>query len=224
MISQIIPPQQNRAISRKHHRLVRLFSFCALAFLFFISFGCARYEIKNINSSGKQIICFGNSITAGSGVSEEEAYPYLLSELLGFPVINAGRSGEVSSDGLVRLQEDVLAYQPRLVIIEFGGNDFLRKLPISRTVNNIRMMTQAIQAKGAMVAIADIGSGMIMRNYQKSYKKLARQTQAIFIPNLLKGIITNASLKSDYIHPNAEGHRIIAERIYQAIKPYLDSK
>ena len=189
--------------------------------LSFLSFGCVRQEIKNIDSQGKEIICFGDSITAGSGVFEKDAYPYLLSQLLELPVIAAGQGGDTSSDGLRRLDEDVLTYQPRLVIIEFGGNDFLRKLPLSQTVNNIQIMTQAIQARGAMVAIVDVSSGMIMSSYRKSYKKLASQTQAIFIPGLLKEIITNPTLKSDSFHPNAEGHRIIAERIYQAIRPYL---
>jgi len=205
----------------KKHRLTRFFFYWTLVFLFFITFGCARYEVKNINSTGRQIICFGNSITAGSGVSQNQAYPFVLSELLEFPVINAGQSGDTSSDGLRRLERDVLAYQPRLVIIEFGGNDFLIRLPLSQTINNVQIMTQAIQAKGAMVAIADVSCGIIMENYRKGYKRLARQTQAIFIPNLLKGIITNPSLKSDPLHPNAQGHRIIAERIYQAVRPYL---
>lgn len=206
----------------KKHKLAQLFLCWTAAFLFFISFGCARYEVKNIYSPGEEIVCFGDSITAGSGVSKKESYPYLVSELLGLPVINAGRSGDTSSDGLKRLEEEVLTYQPRLVIIEFGGNDFLRKLPLSQTVDNIRKITEAIQAKGAMVAIADVSSGMIMQNYRKRYKKLAVQTQAIFIPNLFKGIFTNPSLKSDPLHPNAEGHRLIAERIYSAIKPYLE--
>jgi acyl-CoA thioesterase-1 len=222
MISQAISLQQDSSQGMGKRRLSRLLFSCAILFSLFITFGCARYEVKNIDSIGSQIICFGNSITAGSGVSEKETYPYLLSELLDYAVINAGRPGEVSSDGLRRLENDVLVYQPRLVIIEFGGNDFLRKLPLSETIDNIRIITEAIQANGAMVAIADVSSGMIMKDYRNSYKRLARQAGAIFIPNLLKGIITNPSLKSDYIHPNAEGQRIIAERIYQAIKPYLE--
>jgi len=189
--------------------------------LFFNSFGCGTYKIKNIDSQGRQIICFGNSITAGTGIVREEAFPYILSKMQDYPVINAGRSGETSTDGLRRLDKDVLAYQPRLVIIEFGGNDFLRKLPLSETINNMRIMIERIQAEGAMVAIADVSCGIIMSDYQKNYKKLARQTQAVFIPNLLKGVITNPSLKSDYIHPNTEGHQLIAEKIYQTIEPYL---
>jgi acyl-CoA thioesterase-1 len=221
MIIKIIPPQRNPAKPGGGYKLAGiLFEFCLLLSLF-INFGCVRSEVKNINSLGNGIICFGDSITAGSGVSEREAYPHLLSEMLDYSVINAGRDGEIASNGLSRLDEDVLSHQPRLVIIEFGGNDFLIRLPLSETVNNIRIMTERIQANGAMVAIADVSSGMIMKNYQKSYERLARQTKSIFIPNLLKGIITNPSLKTDYIHPNADGHRAIAERIYQVIKPYF---
>ena len=205
----------------RRYRLARLLFLYNFLSLIFVSLGCARYEIKNVYSTSRQIICFGNSITAGLGVSKKEGYPNILSELLGCSVINAGGAGETSSDALRRLDKDVLVYQPRLVIIEFGGNDFLKKLPLSETLQNIREMTERIQAKGAMVAIADVSSGIIMRYYRRSYKKLARQTQSIFIPNLLTGIITNPSLKSDYIHPNAEGYWLIAQRVYQVIKPFL---
>lgn len=221
MVGSILLPQQKLNVGKKNPKLSRLLLFCAIAFPIFLFTGCARYEIKNVDSGGKDIICFGNSITAGLGVSEEESYPRVLSELFGQPVINAGSSADASSDGLRRLEKDVLSHQPRMVIIEFGGNDFLRRLPLEQTINNIQQMIERIQARGAMAAIADVSSGIIMSNYRKSYKKLARQMQAIFIPNLLKGIIDKPSLKSDYIHPNAEGHRIIAERIYQAVKPYL---
>lgn len=199
----------------------RFFRFLLLTAVIFLA-GCVRQEIKNIASLGKNIICFGNSITAGEGVGVGEDYPSLLSHLLGMPVINAGQGGDTSNDGLNRLKQDVLDKDPLLVIIEFGGNDFLRRLPLSEAFNNIAKMTEEIQAKGAMVAIADVSSGLIMENYRKSYKKLARQTRSIFIPNLLSGIITNPSLKTDYIHPNKDGHKILAKKIYLAIKPYLE--
>ena len=211
-----------RCATNKKNRSIRPSLLWVLAFSFFISLSCTRYEVKNINSRGKEIICFGNSITAGAGVSEKESYPYFLSQLLDYPVINAGRNGETSSDGLRRLDKDVLSCRPRLVIIEFGGNDFLRKLPLAQTINNIRMITERVQARGAMVAIVDVSSSIAMKNYRDSYKKLAYQTQAIFIHSLLKEVITNPSLKSDYIHPNAKGNQLIAKNIYQSIKPFLD--
>ncbi len=212
---------RENAKKRGHKLLFHLF---ILIFSFAIS-SCTRngYEIRNVNSRGTDIICFGDSITLGSGVKEDESYVYLLSQMIGTKIINAGNSGDVAASGLVRLDKDVLSCNPKLVIVEFGGNDFLRKIPMSETVGNIRKIIERIQEKGSMVAVVDVSSGMIMENYRKEYKHLAYETQSIFIPNLLKGIITNPSLKHDPIHPNAGGHRIIAERIYEAISPYLEN-
>jgi lysophospholipase L1-like esterase len=85
-------------------------------------------------------------------------------------------------------------------------------------------MAERIQARGAMVAIADISAGIFMREYRLAYKKIAREKSAIFIPSILSGIITNPSMKSDFLHPNAAGYKIIAEHIFRAIKPYLSQE
>lgn len=206
----------------KTNKLFLLIVIAALSFSVIRLIGCAQRPVKNIDSKGKTVICFGDSITAGEGVGEGEDFPGQLSQMLGVPIINAGENGDTSSAALGRLKRDVLDKQPLLVIVEFGGNDFLSKIPLEETVKNMRRMAEEIQAKGAMVAICDVSSGLIMENYRKRYKELAVQTQAIFIPSLLSGILTNPSLKIDYIHPNREGHRIFAQRIYSAVKPYLD--
>ncbi|MBU0549126.1 MAG: arylesterase [Candidatus Omnitrophica bacterium] len=222
MNAHIIPPaQEGRCAKNSFLKLSNSLGSLVFAFLLFLHSGCTQQEPRNLASGADEIICFGNSITAGSTVTKEENYPFILSQLLGYPVINAGRSGDTSFEGLMRLEKDVLIYQPRLVIIEFAGNDFLRKMPLSQTIDNIKAITELVQAKGAMAAIVDVSSGMIMSNYRKELKALARKEKAIFIPNLLKGIITNPTLKNDNIHPNAEGHRLIAEKIYKVIKPYL---
>jgi len=200
--------------------LVFSFAFWILSFAF-IS-GCAKYEIKNIDSQGKNIICFGNSITFGYGVQTGEDFPSQLAKKLDIPVINAGKDGDTSSDALGRLEEDVLEKEPLLVIIEFGGNDFLKKIPLSITLENINKMVEKILAKKAMVALVDISTEMLLTDYYSRYKRLAKNKGLIFIPRLLKGIITNPQLKSDFIHPNAGGYKIIAERIYQIIIPYLN--
>ncbi|MEW6074874.1 MAG: GDSL-type esterase/lipase family protein [Candidatus Omnitrophota bacterium] len=187
-----------------------------------LSSGCAKREIANIDSKGKNIICFGDSITAGYGVSPGQDYPAQLAKLLGRPVINAGNSGETSRDALKRLVPDVLKKDPCLVIIEFGGNDFLKKIPVSDTVTYVQEMTERIQAEGAMVAIADVSSAMVMGECSKELSRLSKKYQAIFIPRLMAGILTTPSLKSDFIHPNAEGYTLIAERVYKYLKPYLE--
>jgi len=195
----------------------------ALCYLFFIfsMVGCAKKKVKNIDSKGKNIVCFGDSLTFGYGAEPNEAYPEVLSKMINIPVINAGIDGDTSVEGLKRLETDVLGREPLLVIIEFGGNDFLRKIPPETTIKNVETMIISAQSKGAMVAIADISLSVIMDAYAKEFRRLAKKYNAIFIPQLLNGILTRPSLKSDFIHPNAEGYKIIAQRVYQAMPPFL---
>jgi len=183
--------------------------------------GCVKREIKNLESNGKNIICFGDSITFGYGVSSGEDFPSALGKLLKIEVINAGIDGDTSVEALKRLDSDVLNREPFLVLVEFGGNDFLRKIPPEETINNIKQMVEKIQGKGAMVALVDISAGMFMREYRVAFRKIAEKEGTIFIPGILSGIITNPSMKSDFLHPNAQGYQLIAKRIYDSIKPYL---
>jgi acyl-CoA thioesterase-1 len=115
----------------------------------------------------------------------------------------------------------VLNKNPRLVIVEFCGNDFLKKIPIEETVKNLSRIIDRIQAKGAMVALVDISAGMFFMDYRGVFKKLAAEKKAIFIPAVLNCIITNPSMKSDFFHPSGRGYRIVAKRIYQAISGYV---
>ena len=183
--------------------------------------GCAKREVKNIDSKGENIICFGDSITYGYGVKPGEDYPTDLAALVRHPVINAGIDGDSSPEALQRLEDDVLQRHPLLVIIEFGGNDFLRKIPLDVTADNIRKMVRRIQERGAMAAIADISAGLFMREYRRALRKVAREEGAIFIPSILSGIVTNPSMKSDFLHPNKQGYKIVARRIWRYIGPYL---
>jgi acyl-CoA thioesterase-1 len=190
-------------------------------FFLFIFLASCSYPIKNLDSSGKTVICFGDSITKGVGAPAGRDYPSVLSDLLEGKVINAGVSGDTTQKALMRLEEDVLAKEPYLVIVELGGNDFLRKVPKRTTLKNLEKIIIRIQRSGAMVALVDISSGFILSGYRKDFKRLAKQTGSIFIPNILKGILTDPSLRFDYIHPNEKGYQIIAHRIYKAIKNYI---
>jgi acyl-CoA thioesterase-1 len=209
--------KNNRLQKKNFLRFCGVFIFCVFAVT-----GCAKREIKNIDSRGANIICFGDSITFGYGVEPGEDYPTALAKLMSISVINMGIDGDTSTEALKRLESDVLEREPLLVIIEFGGNDFLRKIPQEVTLNNVKEMTEKIQAKGAMVAIVDISAGMFLAEYRAAFSKLAREKGAIFISSILSGIITNPSMKSDFIHPNADGYKILTQRIYRAIIPYLN--
>lgn len=182
--------------------------------------GCYKQEIRNLSSPGKNIICFGDSLTFGYGAGPGEDYPNALGKLINLPVINAGVDGDTTFSALERL-DDVLTKDPRLVIVEFCGNDFIKKIPRSDTVKNLGIIIDRIQEKGAVVALVDISAGMFFQEYRTDFKKLAAEKKAIFIPVVLFKIITNPAMKSDFFHPNARGYKIIASRIYQAINPYI---
>lgn len=182
---------------------------------------CVKKTVRNTDSDGTTIICFGDSITFGYGVNPGEDYPTNLAKLAKRPVINAGVDGDISAQGLQRIKRDVLDQDPYLVLIEFTGNDFLKKVPMHATIDNIREMIRQIQKQGAMTAIVDISAGVFLLDYRIQLANLARETESIFVPATLSGIITNPSMKSDFMHPNADGYKIVAKRVYQEITPYL---
>lgn len=195
---------------------------CILFILLVAVFGCAKREVKNIGSTGTNIICFGDSLTFGYGVAPGEDYPTALSKLTNIPVMNKGIDGNTSTDGLGRLDTDVLENDPLLVIIEFAGNDFMKKVPLEVTEKNVEQMIERVQAKGAMVALVDISAGgMFLNEYNRLFKRIARERGAIFVPSVLTKILTNPGRKSDFLHPNAKGYELFAQRVYKAIQPYL---
>lgn len=209
--------------ARPRFKPVFFYVFCLLIPILFWA-GCGQPKIRNRSSKGENIICFGDSMTFGYGADPGEDYPARLAKKIGIPVINAGVDGDTSIEGLKRLSADVLEKSPFLVIIEFGGNDFLEKIPMDVTVNNIKEMADRIHATGAMVALVDVSAGMILSGYWWEFSKIAKEKELIFIPGVLNGIITNPELKSDFLHPNRKGYELMSQRVYRAIRPYLKKR
>jgi lysophospholipase L1-like esterase len=203
---------------------MRFWAIVLLGFSLISLSSCVKREIKNINSDGKELICFGDSITFGYGVKPGEDYPAILSKMINMPLINAGLDGDTSITALKRIKSDVLDRKPFLVLIEFCGNDFLRDVPQDATIDNIRAMVIKIQEQGAITAIVDVSAGLFLLDYRLKLAKLAEETGSIFVPEVLSGIITNPSMKSDFMHPNPQGYKIIAERVYRVVNPYLRSR
>ena len=141
--------------------------------------GCAGGpDMANIDSSGTAIIAFGDSLTYGEGASGGHDYPSLLSRHIGRDVINAGVNGETSRGALQRLQSDVLSQHPLLVIVEFGGNDFLQRLPRAETFANLDAIVRRIQEKGAMVVLASVPPGLIGDATRGEFLKIAKARRA----------------------------------------------
>lgn len=192
-----------------------------LFILILLFFSSCSPSIKNVNSQGKTIVCFGDSITYGVGSEPGNDYPSCLKQMLEREVINCGLPGDTSEGAFNRLKKDVIEYEPYIVIVEIGGNDFLNKVPKKETVENVEKIISGIQEAGALVALCDISGGFVFRDYKNDYKKLARKTGCIYVPGLLAGILEDPSLKYDQIHPNSKGYKIIAKRVYRAIKAYI---
>lgn len=179
-------------------------------------------DIRNLQSRGENIVCFGDSLTEGVGAGNGGGYPSILARQLRVSVVNAGRRGDTSADGLARLDRDVLGRNPRLVIVLFGGNDFMRQLAVGETRKNLEEIVGRIQDRGAMVALVGMRLGLFTDEYGPIYKGIARKRGALYIPEILKGILSDARLKSDSIHPNSAGYQRMAERILQKVKPLLE--
>lgn len=181
----------------------------------------------------KTILFFGDSITAGYGLSTEEAFPALAEKQLnknGKPckVINAGLSGETTAGGLARI--DWILRQPvDVFVLELGGNDGLRGLPIEQSKKNLQAIIDKVKAKNPNVKV--VVAGMMVppnmgSDYTSKYKtifpEIAKKNKATLIPFILEGVAGNEKLnQSDGIHPTAEGHKIVAKTIVKTISPLL---
>jgi acyl-CoA thioesterase I len=169
-------------------------------------------------SKDATILAFGDSLTAGYGASSAKDYPTQLQRLSGIKVINAGISGEVSADGLKRLPELLRQYKPKLVILCHGGNDILRKKSIHQLQENLRQMIILIQNSGADVLLVAVPNfSLLGLSPLPLYEELADEYKLTFAEDVLGGILSKNQLKSDTIHPNDKGYKIIAERFYEIL-------
>ena len=170
-------------------------------------------KVTNLASRGTNIIAFGDSLTAGLGAQPGEDFPSRLSKLIETPVINAGVSGDTTDMALERIDRDVLSHDPRIVIVGLGGNDFLRSVDIATTERNLRSIVRRIHGAGAMVVLLGFRFPSLNLDYEKMYTRVADDEGCLLIGRMLRGIITDPTLKSDEVHPNARGYEIMAERI-----------
>lgn len=169
-------------------------------------------------ASDDVILAFGDSITHGNGAKEDEAYPAVLQELTGRKVINAGVSGEESEPGLRRLSGVLEQHQPRLLILCHGGNDMMRKRNINKMESNIRGMIQLARDKNIPVIMLGVPKPGLFLSSFETYKKIADSTEIVFIEDLVPDVLADKSLKSDTVHPNKDGYRLMAETIYSVLK------
>ena len=187
---------------------------------------------SNSSTDSRPVIaCFGDSLTAGYGLESASSYPAELQRRLDaagyrYRVVNEGVSGDTTKDGLARVNH-VLARKPQIVVLEFGGNDGLRGLPISVTKQNLAAMIEQLQRSGTRVALAGIslppqyGSDYIAR-FNAMYPTLAKQYHLPLLPFLLQNVYgVDGDIQADGVHPTAQGAKQVAANVEKLIQPIL---
>ena len=170
-------------------------------------------------AGSETIICFGDSLTFGTGAGAGMDYPSQLAKMIGKPVINKGIPGDTTAGALRRLNRDVLSANPGTVLITLGGNDLKNGVSQNIAFRNLKYIVETIQARDAKVIIGGLKFPGMDRGFGQGYEDLAQQTGATLIPNIFAGIADDPDLMSDPIHPNNEGYRIIAQKFYNALVP-----
>ena len=168
-------------------------------------------------AAGNTVLALGDSLTYGYGAGPAESYPAQLQKLTGWEIINGGISGDTSAQALSRLPA-LLQRQPKLVIISIGGNDFLRKLPEAETRNNIAEIIESVQKENipaVLVGVPHLSVGALFGHLSDHplYQELAEQYKIPLFEGAWSEILSDEKLKSDQIHANAAGYKVIAEKL-----------
>jgi acyl-CoA thioesterase-1 len=193
-----------------------------LSVLLLLLLAACRSKVPNLDSPGKTIVCLGDSITAGVGSGPGEAYPERLAGKLGVEVINEGVSGDTAAQGLARMDQ-VLADDPWMVIVELGGNDILHQVPAEQTERSLRRIVEKILAARAVPVLVEVDAPL-GASYKAIYGRLGKEDQVPVVEDAIGRILRDRSLKSDTVHPNTEGQKVLADAIADEIRPILKER
>jgi lysophospholipase L1-like esterase len=192
------------------------FVFALIAILLLAA--CDRAPTLPKLNSHDVIVAFGDSLTHGTGASADTAYPAVLASLTGLAVINAGVPGDTTSSGLQRLPEVLAEHKPRLVLLCLGGNDMLRQQPAAATENNLRLLVQTIRASGAEVVLIGVPEPRLFGDAPDFYARVAEDMRLPLEQDAFNDVLKDNRLKSDPIHANAAGYRVVAERLAEFLR------
>ncbi len=177
-------------------------------------------EIKNYPPHEGNVVAFGDSLVSGNGSTPGNDFVSLLSVKINEPIINLGISGNTTRDGLARIDE-IFDKNPRIVLLLLGGNDYLKRIPSEETFKNLREIISRLEEKGILVVLLGIRGGVLVDHFDADFEDLARENGTAYVPDVLDGIFGKNNLMSDTIHPNDEGYKIIADRVFTVVSKVL---
>jgi acyl-CoA thioesterase-1 len=178
---------------------------------------CSEPRLLQPLSQDARILAFGDSLTYGTGAAPQESYPAVLSRLTGLEVINAGMPGETTGQGLARLPALLRETSPDLLILLEGGNDILRSVRPEVTKRNLAEMVAAARASGVQVVILGVPDKLLFSASAPLYEELARELQIAFDGETMGSLLRDRDLKSDAVHLNGVGYRLMAEAIHELL-------
>lgn len=193
-------------------------------FLVLLAVACGGAKKETALPAGGKVLALGDSLTAPHGVKPDEDWPTLLAQKTGWVVINAGISGDTSAGALARLPALLDEHQPHLVLVSLGGNDMLRKLPQAQTVANLGSLLDLVKTHGARAVLLATPkpsiAGAVFNSLSPAdfYAEVAKEKKVHLIKDALPEVLSDTTLKSDQLHPNAAGHALLAEKIHADLK------
>ncbi len=185
--------------------------------------GCGgdAWDIRQLEAEGDCIVVFGDSLAAGHGIDQAQAFPALLAQQLGVPVVVEATVGDTTRDGLGRFDGAVPRHRPFLVVIELGANDFTHRVPQDETFRNIEQLVYKVHRLPAAAVIVAVDATPIGDTYGEGYSAIARRLGTGVVTGLLDDVFAHPKYMLDVVHPNAEGHPFLAARVARALKPLL---
>jgi acyl-CoA thioesterase-1 len=195
-----------------------MFPRTAALILVILAAGCGSSQRLPRLGEGAVVLAFGDSLTLGIGARPEESYPAVLERAIAHKVVNAGVSGETSAQGLARLPEALEETRPALVILCHGGNDSLARLDEAGTASNVRAMIELAKAHGAAVLLVATPRPGLPPSVPAFYAEVAKAQHVALEDAVIRAIEVDNSLKSDYVHPNAEGYARMAGAIGERLR------
>ena len=188
------------------------FALCVLA-------ACTPEQRYEPIPAGSTVLAFGDSITFGTGAAPGEDFPRHLADRSGWRVINAGVPGDMARDAGARLGALLEEHQPDVVLVELGGNDFLRQRPESTVKEDLRAIVRTVEGSGALPVLVAVPRFSVLRAQigaltdSDIYAELAEEELIPLIPGVLSDVLSDEALRADPIHPNSQGYQVVASGI-----------